>query len=177
MNPASWDRQAVRIVPPVAAALFGLELGILGPVGAILPVTDITGPRVSDPHGRPFLLVQVGDRQFVPASSLLTGAPGAAPAQPGANPWTEPLTPQALLLASQEGISAPLPPGAADSVAVGRVAELRHLAETGRRMTSVPGEYTERVRDHIRLLLSRPGTAAGTVGGGAARVRRHSRRA
>ena len=170
-NPASWDLQAARLVPYVAADLFGLELAILGPGGAILPVTDVTGPRVRDPRGHPILLARVGDRRFVPAAPALADDQPAAPADgthdaappPGASPWTAPLSPEAQRLASQEG-AGPLPPGAAEPADVGRVAEMRHLAGAGQGMTEVPESDGERVRNDIRRLLSWPGAQSAPAG-------------
>src|SRR5712691_3801807 len=64
-------------------------------------------------------------------------------------------------VASQEGASAPLPPGVGEPAAVGRVAEMRHLAEAGQEILEVPGPARDRVRDDIRqLLLSWSGTQA-----------------
>ena len=77
-HPALWDRQSVRLVPYVAARLSGLELGIMGADGAILPVSDVTGPRVRDPNGRPILLVRVGDRHFVQAVPVPVSAEDAS---------------------------------------------------------------------------------------------------
>ena len=158
-TPARWGRQAAHLAPYVAADLFGIELGVLGPAGAILPVTDVTGPRVRDQHGRPFLLVRVGDRHFVPAVPLLAASPPGRAAIPARdlNPWTAEL---------RRGRYAPGRPARQHCpVAAGRGRACRHrpgggdgfLAQALRQMEDVPGEAQDGVRDDIRRLLARPG--------------------
>ncbi|HEY2577122.1 MAG TPA: hypothetical protein VGI74_12530, partial [Streptosporangiaceae bacterium] len=158
-RPAGWGRQAAHLAPYVAADLFGIELGVLGPAGAILPVTDESGPRVRDQHGLPFLLVRVGDRHFAPAVPL-PAASRLVPAAAPANPWTAELSPEASRLAAQEGSTAPLLPGAGEPDAIGRVAEMNHLAPAGRQVWEVPRADEDRVRDGIRRLLARVETPA-----------------
>src|SRR5260221_1427978 len=154
-DPGRWGRQIAELLPHLAAGVFGRELGVLAEEGDIGPVTDLPGPGLIGPGDMPFLLVRLPGGHFAPAETVLPVygprrdparyTPLAARVPAVANPWTAEPTPEAERLARQEARIAPLPPGAAEPDAVGRVAEMNYLASFARDrariapvMTSMP---------------------------------------
>lgn len=128
-DPGRWDRVAASIVPHVAADMIGAELQIMGAEGELWPAGT---PGVAQAQGDvPLVLVRIAGAGFAPAvrpepgpsqrpATIATGQPGTL--------WLLPMTDAGRAGITQEAKRAPLPPGAGDPNAVGRVAEMVHLS-------------------------------------------------
>src|SRR5690348_14881111 len=137
----------------------------MGSWGQPAPVGETTGPRATDLGNNPYLLLRVADNiHYVPAVLAEPGSrPTPTPAEHGAadrrepqrpSPWTEELDPETRRLVKQEAESAPLPPGHGQPAAIGRVAEMHHLARQAGDETSAREAARASVTNDIQRLLS-----------------------